>query len=69
MQHINSCTSSGAEIPLRRRHTSPSEQTNEAHGAIEQDQVEIEREVPADESWPVEQSGPSERSEPPLPED
>lgn len=66
MQYVKSAD---AVIPLRKRHTPPSEQTNEAPGLIETDQVEVEREMPADEVWPVEQSDPCERSESPLSED
>jgi len=69
MQYVNSTAASDAVIPHRKRHTPPSDQTNEARGLIEKDQVEIEREIPADESWPVEQSEPRERPESPLSED
>lgn len=40
--------------PPRNSRNTPSEQTDEAPGLIEQEQVEIEREIPADANPPVE---------------
>ena len=52
--------------PPRNRRNSPSEQTDEAPGLIENEQVEVEREIPAEENQPVERIEPGERPEPPV---
>lgn len=58
-----------AGSPPRKGRNSHSEQTDEAPGLIDKEQVEVEREIPADDNQPIEQIGPSERPEPPLFED
>jgi hypothetical protein len=47
----------------------PSEQTDEAPGLIEREQVEVEREIPAEDNESIEQIERRDRSEPPLFED
>jgi hypothetical protein len=46
-----------------------SHQTDEAPGLIEKEQVEVEREIPADDNQPIERIEPRERPEPPVFED
>jgi hypothetical protein len=58
-----------AGSPPRNGRISHSEQTDEAPGLIENEQVEIEREIPADDNQPIEQIEPRERPEPPVFED
>ncbi len=53
MQQSNSCRLAELDPPPKRP-TPPSEQTDEAPGLVESDQVEIEREAPLDENEPVE---------------
>ena len=50
--------------PPRNPRNSPSEQTDEAPGLIEREEVEVEREMPADDNQPVERSEPSEPAPP-----
>ncbi|WP_291684498.1 hypothetical protein [Bradyrhizobium sp.] len=47
--------------PPRNPRNSPSEQTDEAPGLIESEEVEIERDIPADDNQPVERTEPRER--------
>jgi len=47
--------------PPRNPRNSPSEQTDEAPGLIEIEEVEIERDIPADDNQPVERTEPRER--------
>jgi hypothetical protein len=58
-----------AGSPPRKGRNSHSEQTDEAPGLIENEQVEIEREIPADDNQPIERDEPRERGEPPAFED
>jgi hypothetical protein len=55
--------------PPRNRRNSHSEQTDEAPGLIEREEVEVERDLPADDNQPIERIEPSERLEPPAFED
>jgi hypothetical protein len=55
--------------PPRKRRTSPSEQTDEASGLIEREQVDTEREIPAEHNESIEQIERSDRPDPPLFED
>jgi hypothetical protein len=48
--------------PPRNSRNSPSEQTDEAPGLIERDQVEIERDIPADGNEGVERIPPADTS-------
>ncbi len=66
MQSSNASQNSPAAAPPRNRRNSPSEQTNEALGQIEQDEVEVERDIPAGENQSVERIEPRERPEPPA---
>jgi hypothetical protein len=50
--------------PPRNPRNSPSEQTDEAPGLIENEQVEVEREIPADENQAIESI--DDRPEPPV---
>jgi hypothetical protein len=55
--------------PPGRRRTPPSEQTDEAPGLIEQEQVDVEREVPLEENQSIERTEPRDRPDPPVFED
>ena len=55
--------------PSRKRRTPPSEQTNEAPGMVEREEVEVERELPLEDNAPIERIEPRERPAPPLFED
>ena len=52
--------------PPRNSRNSHSEQTDEAPGLIESEQVEVEREIPADDNQPIERSEPRDRPEAPA---
>ena len=52
--------------PPRNPRNSPSEQTDEAPGLIESEEVEIERDIPADDNQPVERIEPRRRPAPPA---
>lgn len=60
---------SGSAPPPRKRRTVPSEQTDEAAGLIEQEQVDVEREIPAEHEESIEQTERRDRPAPPLFED
>jgi hypothetical protein len=47
----------------------PSEQTDEAPGLVEREEVEVERELPAEDNQPIERIEPRDRPDPPLFED
>jgi hypothetical protein len=55
--------------PPRKRRTLPSEQTDEAPGLIEKEQVDVEREAPLEENESIERIEPRDRPDPPLFED
>ena len=55
-----------AGSPPRRGRNSHSEQIDEAPGLIEKEEVEIERDIPADDNQPIERIEPRERPEPPV---
>jgi hypothetical protein len=55
--------------PPRNRRNTPSDQTDEAPGLIEKEQVDIEREIPADDNEGIERTEPRDRHEPPTFED
>jgi len=55
--------------PPRNRRNSPSEQTDEAPGLIEREEVEVEREIPAEDNQPVERTPPPDAPGPPAFED
>jgi hypothetical protein len=52
--------------PPRNRRDTPSEQTDEAPGLIDEEEVEIERDIPADENQPIEGIDPDNKPEPPV---
>ena len=54
---------------LRKRRTPPSEQTDEASGLIESEQVDVEREAPVEENEFIERSEPRDNPGPPAFED
>ena len=56
---------SEARSPPRNARNSPSEHVDEAPGLIESDQVEVERDIPADDNQAIERDTP----EPPAFED
>ncbi len=61
-----------AGSPPRKGRNSHSEQTDEAPGLIDKEEVEVEREIPADDNQPIERIEPiepRERPEPPVFED
>ena len=60
---------SGLASPPRKRRTAPSEQTDEASSLIESEQVDVEREIPAEHDESVEQAERRDRPDPPLFED
>jgi hypothetical protein len=55
--------------PPTKRRTPPSEQTDEAAGLIESEQVDVEREAPLDENESIERSEPRDSTDPPAFED
>lgn len=55
--------------PPRNRRNSPSEQTDEAPGQIDKDQVDIEREIPIDDNEGIERIKPRDPGESPAFED
>jgi hypothetical protein len=57
----------GAASPPRK--SAPSEQTDEAPGLIEKEQVDVEREIPAEHDESVEQAERRDQPDPPLFED
>lgn len=60
---------SGSAPPPRKRRTAPSEQTDEASGLIEKEQVDVEREIPAEHNESIEQIERRDRPDSPLFED
>jgi hypothetical protein len=58
-----------AASPPRNPRNSPFEQTDEAPGLIEKEQVDIEREIPTDDREGVERIEPPDTDEPPTFED
>lgn len=64
MRNASGTKNSGTASPPRKG--TPSEQTDEAKGLIESEQVDIEREIPADDKQPVEGAVPHERPDPPV---
>jgi hypothetical protein len=69
MRHSSASNLCEARLPPRNGRNSHSEQTDEAPGLIEKEQVEVEREIPAEPNRPIERIEPRERPEPPLFED
>jgi hypothetical protein len=69
MRYSSLWSSSEAESPPRNSRNSPSEQTDEAPGLIERDQVDIEREIPTDDSQGIERIEPCDADAPPAFED
>jgi hypothetical protein len=57
------------EPPRQRNRSSYSEQTDEAPKLLEDEPVEVERELPAEDNSPIERSEPHGRPPPPLFED
>jgi len=55
--------------PPTKRRTPPSEQTDEASGLIESEQVDVEREAPVEGNESIERSEPRENPSPPAFED
>jgi hypothetical protein len=55
--------------PPTKRRTSPSEQTDEASGLIESEQVDVEREAPVEENESIERSERRDNPGPPAFED
>jgi hypothetical protein len=55
--------------PPAKRRTPPSEQTDEASGLIESEQVDVEREAPVEENESIERSEPRDNPGSPAFED
>jgi hypothetical protein len=55
--------------PPPKRRTPPSEQTDEASGLIESEQVDVEREAPVEGNESIERSEPRDNPGPPAFED
>jgi hypothetical protein len=64
MQYASASQSSRTGSPPRK--VSPSEQTDEAKGLIESEQLDVERGIPADDKQPIEGAEPHERPDPPV---
>lgn len=60
---------SEAASPPTKRRTPPSEQTDEASGLIESEQVDVEREAPVEENESIERSERRDNPAPPAFED
>jgi hypothetical protein len=60
---------SEAKSPPRNARNAHSEQVDEAPGLIESEQVEVERDIPADDNQAVERIEPRDAPEPPAFED
>ena len=69
MRYTSQRNVSESASPPRTRRIPPSEQTDEASGLIEKEQVDVEREIPAEHNESVEQIQRSDQSNPPLFED
>jgi hypothetical protein len=69
MRHSGQRHVAESASPPRKRRTPPSEQTDEAPGLIEKEQVDVEREIPVGDNEPVERREPRDRPDPPLFED
>jgi hypothetical protein len=69
MRYTGPAKSSETASPPSKRRTPPSEQTEEAPGQIESEQVDVEREAPLEERQSIERIEPREGSEPPVFED
>ena len=52
--------------PPRKRSTPPSEEADEASGLIEREQVDVERDIPAEHNESVEQIERGDRPDPPA---
>ena len=60
---------SRSDLPPRKRQVPPAEQTDEAPGLIEKDQVDVERDIPTEHNESVERIEPQDRPGPPVFED
>jgi hypothetical protein len=69
MRYASQRNVSESASPPRKRRTPPSEQTNEASGLIEEEQVDVEREIPAEHNESIEQIPRSDEPNPPSFED
>ena len=69
MRHANRMNLLAAALPPRKTRSSPSEQTDEAAGLIEREQVDVERDIPVDHDQSVERIAPREPPGPPAFED
>ena len=63
---VSSGSISDSEAPRQRNRRSYSEQTDEARKLLEDEPVEIERELPAEDNSPIERTEPHHRPPPPL---
>lgn len=66
MRYSSQRNGSASASPPRKRRTAPTEQTDEASGLIEREQVDVEREIPAEHDESIEQIERSDRPNPPL---
>jgi hypothetical protein len=66
MQHSSGKMVLTTASPPRKSRNSPSEQADEAPGLIEKEQVEVEREIPAEDNQPIEGVAPRDAPGPPA---
>ena len=69
MRHFGPGKVSEGPSPPTKRRTPPSEQTDEASGLIESEQVDVEHEAPVEENEFIERSEPRDNPGPPAFED
>ena len=69
MRYLGPGKFSEVASPPTKRRTPPSEQTDEASGLIESEQVDVESEAPVEENESIERSEPRDNPGPPAFED
>jgi hypothetical protein len=69
MRYPGGANISAAKSPPRNARNSHSEQVDEPPGLVESEQVEVEREIPADDNQAIERIEPRDRPELPAFED
>lgn len=66
MRSSNGKNRSGTASPPRTGRNPGSEQTDEAPGLLDKEQVDVEREIPVEDNQSVERIEPRDRPEPPV---
>ena len=69
MKYSDLATVFGTASPPRKRRVPPAEQTDEASGLIEREQVDVEREIPTEHNQEIEPAERGDRPDSPLFED